>query len=277
MKPHLKPLTFLALLLPVGISALVAWQAARLPLKSTILLPAPLPPCELPLQFRVAFPKTEPSLLPFSKSRGYTFMSNGWLSGESCQKGTLVIAGQGQEAGGAAPVLQVALDSKVIWSGEFTAPTTIRVPVPAPGRLTLGYFNDFYRSEYRNASLEDVQFRSESCQTFGLDVPPSSGGSWNVQTRSLVWLFKEPVTIRPCGAGLLTFRASGREAAQAFATLTFRQGGQEIRQLPLTGQPQQVSLHLNAELLEIQITNPYFRELGDRNLTINSVDFIPAP
>lgn len=277
MKTLLKPLTLLALLSPVGISALVAWQAARLPLKAAVLSPAPLPPCTLPLRFRVAFPQNEPPVLPFSGSQGYTFMSNGWLSGEACRKGTLVISGQGQAAGGAAPALQVTLDSKVIWAGEFTEPATVRVPVPAAGRLTLGYFNDFYRSEYRNASLENVQFRSDSCQNFGLDVSPAAGGSWNVQTRRLVWLFGAPVTLRPCGAGLLTFRASGREAARAFGTLTFRQGGQEIRQLPLTGRPQQVSLRLNAQPLEIRIANPYFRELGDRNLTIRNVDFIPTP
>lgn len=74
----------------------------------------------------------------------------------------------------------------------------------------------------------------------------------------------------------LIFNASGREGGKAFATLEVKQDGREIRRIQLSDQPQQVEIAVTAQPLEIRIANPYFQEIGDRNLTLRKIQFVPA-
>lgn len=269
---------FLSTLLPLAVSALVAWQAGRLPLNGPVISPDVQPRgCTLPPTFKVASPADAAPMQTFSTGpQSYTFMSNGWMTADICQAGTLRVVGEGQVAVGAAPQLQVALNSRVIWTGAFTEKREVNIPIPMAGHLTLGYFNDFYSSNYRSASLERLRFTSAGCETFEVEVPSDAGGSWNPAARSVGWLFAAPITLKPCDAGTLHLRASGRQGGGKFATLEFKQGGKEIRKVHLSATAQALTLSLNRVPLEIRILDPYFKELGDRNLSLREIEFSPA-
>lgn len=271
----------LAGLLPFAVSALVAWQAGQLPLSGPVIAPDSKPvDCKVPLKFKVAFQTYKgpvPGLTPISESvQSNTFMENGWLTADTCQAGTLRVVGDGQIVGGAALQLQVALNSEVIWTGAFAAAREVAIPVPTAGHLTLGYFNDFYSSDYRSAALEGVKLTAASCDTFEVEVPSDAGGSWNAQTRSVGWLFAPPITLKPCAAGTLHFRVSGRPGGGKAATLEFSQEGRMLQQVQLSETAQALSLEISSGPLDIRILNPYFKEHGDRNLTLREIAFSPA-
>lgn len=262
----------------LAVSALVAWQAGQLPLKGRVIVPDAEPSsCEAPLKFKVAFPDGPAPLQAIStEPQRHTFMGNSWLTADICRPGTLRVVGEGQVAGGAAPQLRVALNSKVIWVGKFSEKREVLIPVPAAGHLTLGYFNDFYRSEYRNAALEQLRLIAAGCDTFEMDVPPDAGGTWNAQNRSVGWLFAPSLTLKPCAAGTLHFRASGRTAGGKSATLEFSQGGKVLGKVRLSEAAQPLSLAIENGPLHIRILDPYFKELGDRNLTLQEIHFSPV-
>lgn len=262
----------------LAVSALVAWQADRLPLKGPVIGPDAQPTvCEVPLKFKVAFPDGDSSLQSTSAGvQSHVFMGNSWLTADTCQSGTLRVVGEGQVVGGAAPQLQVALNSNVIWAGAFSDKREVLIRIPRAGHLTLGYFNDFYRSEYRNAMLEQLKLTAKGCDTFEMDVPAEAGGTWNAQARSVGWLFAPSLTLKPCAAGTLQFRASGRPAAGKSATLEFSQGGAVLRKVQLKEAAQPLSLAIENKPLRIRILDPYFKELGDRNLTLREIHFSPG-
>lgn len=270
----------LAGLLPFAVSALVTWQADQLPLRSPVIAPDSKPAdCKVPLKFKVAFQTYKgpvPGLIPISESvQSNTFMENSWLTADTCQAGTLRVVGYGQVAGGAAPQLQVALNSEVIWTGAFAAAREVAIPVPTAGHLTLGYFNDFYSSDYRGVTFDQMRLNSPSCQGFDVQMPPDAGGWWNPETRSGGWIFKPPVTVKPCGTGQLQLKVTGRKGGGAFAILAFKQGGRNIQQVQTSEHPQELRLDLSGEPLEIRILNPYYKELGDRNLSLREIEFRP--
>lgn len=260
----------------VALTALVTWQAQRLPLQGQPLrADTSSLECRTPARFAVEFPgEASPRPLP---DQSYNFMGNSWLTTDVCAPGTLRLVAEGQVAGGAAPRLEVALNSRVIWQGEFTQLREVRIPVPGAGHLTLGYFNDYYRSEYRSALLENLKLEGPGCETFEVTVPGDAGGGWDPSSRAVSWLFAPPITIQPCAAGRLTLRASGQAGGGAFATLSFTQEGRELRRVTLKAEPQNLALDVSASAIQVRIVNPYFRELGDRNLYLRSVDFTPAP
>lgn len=271
----------LAGLLPLATSVLVAWQAGQLPLRGQKIAPDAGPrACASPLKFKVAFQTYKgpvPGLSSISESvQSNIFMENGWLTADTCQAGTLRVLGDGQVAGGAAPQLQVALNSEVIWTGTFTEQREVSIPIPAAGHLTLGYFNDFYSSDYRGVTFDQMRFDSPSCQGFDVQVPSDAGGWWNPETRSGGWIFKPPVTVKLCGTGQLQLKVTGRKGGGAFAFLAFKQGGRNIQQVQLSERPQDLRLNLTGEPLKIQILNPYYKELGDRNLSLQEIEFRPA-
>ncbi|PJI52355.1 hypothetical protein CTI14_43645, partial [Methylobacterium radiotolerans] len=62
--------------------------------------------------------------------QSYTFMSNGWMTATSAKRVRSALWAEGQVAVGAAPQLQVALNSRVIWTGEFTEKREVNIPIP---------------------------------------------------------------------------------------------------------------------------------------------------
>lgn len=267
----------LGALVPLGVGGLLTWQAQTLPLSRPLVAPDTRPgTCAAPPLFEVAFPRDGASVSRRGAVQSHVFMGNGWLTAEACRRGTLRVVGDGRVTGGAAPRLEVALNSRVIWSGEFSRRREVQIPVPAAGHLTLGYFNDFYRSEYREALLSRLSFQSASCARVAVEVPPEAGGGWNSATQSGAWIFGTPVVMTPCGAGELRLRLVGRRAGGASPAVRFRQAGQTLRDVQLSGQPQDVTLQLSDAPLEVQILNPYFKELGDRNLALPELEFIPG-
>ncbi|MFW8628244.1 hypothetical protein [Deinococcus sp. ME38] len=268
---------FLAILLPALVSMTLFWASNSLLLDKVNdnLSTSQARDCALPVKLKLAFPYQSSSLKIINFSEPYAFMVNGWLSADICEKGTLIITGQGQIADGVAPVLQIALDSRLIWKGAFRQVSTVMIPIKSKGHLTIGYFNDFYSSDYRSAFMEGVRLQSEECQSFTVDTPVGTDGSWNVEKRTLGWLSPTPITLHPCGDGKLMFSISGREGGKDFATIDISQGGKSLRKIRLSQQPQEVVISITAQPLKIRIVNPYFKELGDRNLILRKVQFIP--
>ncbi|GGK25229.1 hypothetical protein GCM10008955_18620 [Deinococcus malanensis] len=258
----------------VALTALLTWQAQRLPLQGQPLQSDTSSlECTTRARFDLGFPTTTPPQpLP---DQAYSFMGNAWLTTDVCTPGTLRLTAEGQEAGGEAPRLEVALNSRVIWEGEFTQRREVSIPVPSAGHLTLGYFNDYYRSEYRSALLQELKFEAPVCRTFQVSVPEDAGGVWDPGSRSVGWLFAPPITLKPCGAGTLSLRASGQAGGEAFATLAFTQGGHELLRARLGGQPRNLTLDVGATPVQVRIVNPYFKELGDRNLYLRTLKFVP--
>jgi len=265
----------LAAVLPLAaLTALLTWQAQRLSLQGRPLQAdtASLE-CMTPARFDLGFPTaTPPQPLP---DQAFNFMGNSWLTMNVCTPGTLRLTAEGQEAGGDAPRLEVALNSRVIWQGEFMQRREVSIPVPSAGHLTLGYFNDYYRSEYRSALLQELKFEAPTCQTFDVSVPGDAGGGWDPGSRAVSWLFAPPITLQPCGAGTLTLRASGQAGAGAFATLAFTQAGRELQRVRLGAEPQNLTLDVASKPVQVRILNPYYKELGDRNLYLRAVKFVP--
>ncbi|WP_104992107.1 hypothetical protein [Deinococcus sp. NW-56] len=257
------------------VAALLGWQAQRLALGGAPLKADATPrTCTTPPRFRVGYPaEAAPPSLP---DQAFNFMGNSWLVADICAPGSLRITAEGQAAGGDAPHLEVALNSQVIWQGEFTGRREVNIPVPGPGHLTLGYFNDYYRSEYRNAVLERVNFEGrDGCEAVEVTVPENAGGAWDPNGRTVSWLFAPQVTLRPCAAGTLTLQAYGQSGGGTFSTLAFAQNGRELRRVRLSEVHKELRLNVASSPVQIRILNPYFQELGDRNLYLKAVVFSP--
>jgi len=198
-----------------------------------------------------------------------------WLETEVCTSGTLTLRAEGELAGDELPRLDVALDSVVLAREGFSGARTIRIRVPGPGRLTLGYFNDYYLSEARRASLEGLRFVGASCQAFEVDLPRATGGYWSPHNKTASLVFGVPMVLTPCAPGELTFRATGQDARGQFPILEFRSQAKLLLTLQTRGTPQKVSLKVGASSISIRLTNPYTRELADRNLVVEHLSFEP--
>ncbi|MEW6422672.1 MAG: hypothetical protein AB1511_13235 [Deinococcota bacterium] len=272
MKRPLSPFWLLTPLLPLlAVAALTqrSLAAPDLPLSQPILN------CTQPPTYRVGYELEAGGLRP--EGGGFKFWGESRLDTDLCSAGVLLVTAEGQVAGGAPPRLDIALNSRSLASFTFGAPRTVRVPIPGPGRLTLGYFNDYYRSEARIASLENLRFRGRACRDLGVTVPPETGGSWNPSTRTAFLVTDVPMTLRPCAAGELTMRVLGRPGNGIFPILELEQGGRRLARVQTSGVRQPLRLDVAPGPLTIRLTNPYFKELADRNLMVRQLEFRPTP
>ena len=268
----MKPTFLFSLLLPIAIITLIGWQASQADLKGQVLSPdSEHLQCPATPTFRQAYPE------PTQKINGQTvnLMSNGWLELDICGPGTLRVSAESSLAENEGPRLEVALNSGRIFEREIREPQELDINIPKAGHLTVGYFNDFYKSEYRNINLHDLKFISKGCDTFEITTPVEGGVTWEEKANTLNFVMGTEVTLQPCDAGQLRLKISGSAAAGIAPVVTFEQVGQELARVSAQATPMALTLSLSAEPLYIRFLNPYFKELGDRNLFLKHIEFLP--
>ncbi|GAA5503409.1 hypothetical protein Dxin01_03166 [Deinococcus xinjiangensis] len=273
MKYPLAVLWFtLSLLLVVGVVAFLA--VARLSSSTPLAFSAQR--CQESATFTVGGAKDEGGVL--AVGAGFRMAGEGWLQARPCHGGLLTVTADGEVAGGAAPRLDIALDGLVITSEDFSTRRTAQITVPHGGVLTLLYSNDLYQADVRMAILSQPRIQKGACTTLsGATVPPESAGSWDIVSNSgSVVRASPPVTLKPCGAGILSLRVMGHSGGGVYPVVAFRQAGRLLKEVQTSEATMQVQLPVAAEAVEVFVTNPYARLLADRNLNVREIRLIPA-
>lgn len=258
----------------LALSALLAWQAATFsPSTPPLTRAVPALDCTQPPAFRVDYEREAGGVEPAEE--GWRFNGEGWVRADACTPGTLTLRAQGIRGGDDLPRLRIGLNSEVVFDQPFDAARTVRVRIPQAGRITVGYFNDYYRAEARVAQLTRWQFAGRACTSFKIDVPPETGGGWQpeLNAASLVW--NVPMTLTPCSAGQLSLRLSGRAGDGIFPLIVVKQQGAEIGRVRTSAAAQNVSFTVSAAPVSLNLANPYFKELADRNVMVPELTFTP--
>lgn len=210
------------------------------------------------------------------KNGQISFLSNGFVSTTLCQSGNLTITAKGQLGGDELPKLIIQSGDQILSSPTFSDRKTVNVHLSQPGRLTLGYFNDYYRAELRLLTLSGFKLESTSCQTITFDVPAMTGGGYQAYSNTATLIYQFPMTLVPCAAGKLTFTATGQSAGGHYPAFELSQNQQVIQTFTSSSARQKVQVELDASPLSIKVTNPYAKQVADRNLLVYSVKFVPT-
>ncbi|WP_161882063.1 hypothetical protein [Deinococcus alpinitundrae] len=260
--------------LPLVVAGCLGTMAQRLnPQPLQIDLPLELD-CIEPPKFEVGYEGGENYLVMRNKT--YHFQSTSWLQVDLCSAGILEISGYGEEAGDEAPRLAAILNSQVLDIQSFTQEHTWKLRIPAPGRLILGYFNDYYLADVRVATLSHFEVKSSQCIGVPrINVTRASSSKWYESANVATIISSSILTAVPCGPGQLTFSLVGREGNNAFPQLSIMQGGKVLAQPLSRAQSQTVSLEVGASPVKIILLNPYGKTLADRNLIITRLKFSP--
>lgn len=263
------------LLAPSLAVCFVLFALAQRPQQTAPLqLAVPEGSCTQPPRYRVGYRLEPNGLRPLAG--GFSFQGLSWVETDLCTPGTLTLTADGDVAGGEAPILDIALNSRVLAREAFDQQRTVKLRVPEAGHLTLGYFNDYYRSDARVATLENFRMTGATCRTLrSVNVPPETGGGWSPGTATATLVTAVPMTVIPCGPGELTLRLLGRAGGDIFPVLRFQQAGHTLLQSQTRETRQIVHLKVTAEPLTITLINPYFKQLADRNLHVTRLDFRP--
>lgn len=232
--------------------------------------------CTVPPNYRVGYER-EANGVSVAANGGFTFQGVAWLQADICTPGTLTIVADGRVGGGEAPELNVAVDSNTLSAEQFSERRTIQIRVPQAGQLSLAYLNDFYRSDARVGTLENIRFSGRHCRTFTATVPPKTGGGWYPIGNVATLVSDVPMTLTPCSAGTFRIRVVGRAGNQVFPTLVFSQNGVLLRRVQTQTNRQDIALTVGVEPVTVTLINPFFRELDDRNLYIRRLSFSPDP
>lgn len=89
----------------------------------------------------------------------------------------------GEVANYQAPIMQIALNSKVLAAQTIDQSQNINVHVSKKGRLTPGYFNDHYLADVRVATLRNPVFSGSPCKILNVLVPKETGVGGYRKTR----------------------------------------------------------------------------------------------
>ncbi|ULH14259.1 hypothetical protein MF271_01690 (plasmid) [Deinococcus sp. KNUC1210] len=258
------------LLAPVAVlTGLGSWLARPPTSAPPLAFDRPALKCSSPPQFHAGYVRDPGGFI--QSGNEYRLMGVSWLEADICTPGQLSFTAVGQVAGGAAPELQVSLDSVLLLHTPVSSARAIKFSIPHPGRLTIAYLNDYYRSEARVATLSNFQLSTPTCQT--LQITEGANGQYSTLTRTASLSSSDPLTIRPCAAGSLAFRISGRAGNKAYPQLELRQEGHLLTTIQTSDHWQVVEKNITQSPLIIILINPYFKELSDRNLIVHKLYF----
>lgn len=199
------------------------------------------------------------------------------ISMNVCEAGELLIDAEPQLAGTEAPRLVIGLNDESLGRRTIRQREIFRIPLKSGGKVTLGYFNDYYQSEARVVSYEKFKLSDSTCGRLKVLAPPETGGVYNPVSNSVSTTSTVPITIQPCGPGLLSFRILGRAALGEYPIVKLSQPGQADRLIRTSALRQAVQVRVSDAPLTLTLTNRYFKELADRNLILHSVQFVPRP
>jgi hypothetical protein len=255
------------------LTGVVVWRAQERVQAPSIALDVPRLNCTFPPTFSAGYQREFNGVAP--AGQGFNFQGLSWIQADLCSPGILQLTAAGQVANGENPILQIALNSETLASEAFDKRRSLKIRVPHPGRLTLGYFNDFYRSDARVATLENLSFSGLDCKNLNVDVPRATGGQWAPSTRTASLVSSVPMTVIPCSAGTLSLRTVGSNGAKVFPLLEFRQQGKLLLNIQTGVKRKAIQLKITTAPLTITLINPYFKQVADRNLLLFSVKYYP--
>lgn len=261
--------------LPLTVCVCLVVVAGQLPNTPTLSLEAPKRKCAEPPIYRVGYQRESNGLQTLAN--GFSFQGLSWLEAELCSPGMLILTADGEIADDEPPVLNIAINSTVLAKEAFDKQRTVSLHVPEAGQLRLGYFNDYYLSDARVATLEGLRMTALACQAFKVEMPPATGDGWTPSTSTATLVSGEAMTITPCADGELTLRVLGRAGGKAFPTLEFMQNNRLVLRIATLAVRQPVRLKIAAAPLTVRMTNPYFEQLADRNLNLRLLQFRPDP
>ncbi|GMA15998.1 hypothetical protein E5F05_07645 [Deinococcus metallilatus] len=262
------------LLFPLIPAALLTVLAQRTKNVPSLDLVKPELSCTQPPTYRVGYQREDNGLTP--QGSGFHFQGLSWLQTDLCSAGTLLVTAEGQVAAGAAPELTFMLNSKPLAVESFDRRKTLKLKIPEAGRLTIGYFNDYYFMNARVANLDGFSLAQSACRQLDIHVPKGAGG-WYPEANTAVLVSEIPATLVPCGRGRLKFYVMGREARGAFPVLLFEQNGQQLLEKQTSAQREFVQLPVSRGPVTVKLTNPFVGPIVDRNLDVQKLLFIPAP
>ncbi|TSA81469.1 hypothetical protein FNU79_15175 [Deinococcus detaillensis] len=237
------------------------------------MIPPSILHCTKPPKFEVGYQSGKDNLI--IQNETYRFLSTSWLQADLCSAGTLEITAHGEVAGSEEPILLAALNGQVLNTQPFNQERTWKLNVSEPGRLILGYFNDYTLTDVRIATLSSFWFSGPTCHVLPQIDVPAAGGKWYPAANVATLVNGLALTAVPCGPGQLTFTLVGREGNRAFPQLIIVQAGEVLGKPISRAQLQTVSLTVSALPITITITNPYYQTLADRNLIVTRLKFSP--
>lgn len=257
--------------LAVGLITMMALRPGPVPVPLTML---PVEDCEpeTPTSLKKEYELDAGGVLLQGKQ--VIFRGISLVSMMVCDPGELVLDVEPKLAGREWPRLTLGLGDLDLGEWHVGKRQTIRVEVPASGKVTLGYFNDYYRSEARIAFYENFRFSGTTCDTMEITAEPATGGAYDKAGNFATATSSVPIIIKPCDRGVLSFLVLGRSAHNAYPSIKLEQSGKSLSVLKTTGLRRAVQVEVEAQPLRLSVINPYFRELEDRSLTIHSVEFL---
>lgn len=258
----------------LSVTLLSLWLLARAPAPpAPPFAPARVTTCQTPPRWQLTYQLEDGGV----RLNGTTahFGGVGIIGAQVCGPGTLKLRGRGQAADGAWPDLTVSLDHTQLRSAPVHGDVEWSVQIPAAGFLTLGYFNDFYRAEVRLATLKGFTFTAPDCPEPAVMVPAATGGQFFVPQREVSLSAAVPMTVTLCAPGTLTLRLLGQSGQGEYPVVRFEQDGQTLKNVTTRRTLQALSINAQAGPLTIRMLNPYFRELANRDLTVEQLTFTP--
>ena len=140
------------------------------PSSPNVLKAAPPPgkTCTQPPVFKPGYQRGENYVVP--QGQGFQFGSEAWVEATVCSAGTLIVTAQGELGGDEKPRLTVVHDGTTLATPTFDQERTVKIDIPAAGRLCWASSTIFTDTDSRVIFLRD-------CNSDRSRLPGSSGDS----------------------------------------------------------------------------------------------------
>ena len=198
------------------------------------------------------------------------FGGTGYVYADTCSAGILNISARGIPAGDELPKLSIGLDSREIAEMSVGKVLNTSIFVPGKGRIALFYRNPYYDSEVRVVAIRDLKMKG--CNSLKVIVPTSNAGYWFPDTNLMTLVRSTPAIVQSCSPGTLSFSIEGYKAGGKFPIVKFKQDG-KILDIIQTSKKKNISMEVNGDRIYIEVTNPFARVYGHRQIYINAISF----
>ena len=230
--------------------------------------------CAQPPVFKTAYEVGPNYVKPLDE--GFHFGGNSMLEGGLCSAGTLKITAAGDVAGDEEPQLTVFFDGKTLDAPRFDRERIVELRIPKAGQLFLGFFNDYYETDSRVVFLREMKLFGKGCQDYlSPQYEKDKGINFNPEIHAASLSSELPLTFTPCREGKLRFRVLGRKGKDALPVFQISQGNEVLYKHPVDIDWKAVQLDVKRQPMTLRLLNPYWKTLGDRNIDVKRIEFIP--
>ena len=84
------------------------------------------------------------------------------------------------------------------------------------------------------------------------------------------------MTVTLCASGTLNLQVVGQPGQGNYPVLRFEQAGRTLRTVTTRRTRQALAIPAQAGPVTVQLLNPYFRELANRDLSVEKLTFTPS-